>query len=105
MGLDLPADTTGNDWYPLPLGVFQIILMAAGGVFTISGVIGACISCYFEHILAPEVTEQAKRLHDCQINYPRCSIASQEQGLKIITPWKEYFTRDEKPFVAPQPLP
>uniref|UniRef100_A0AC34QYW8 Uncharacterized protein n=1 Tax=Panagrolaimus sp. JU765 TaxID=591449 RepID=A0AC34QYW8_9BILA len=55
--------------------------------------------------LAALLIEQYNRLHDDQLAYPRCSTAAIELGIKIATPWKEYFTRDDKPFVTDSPLP
>ena len=49
--------------------------------------------------------EQFKRVYDDQLNYPRCITAAAEQNIKIVTPWKDYFTRDEKPFITESPLP
>uniref|UniRef100_A0A1I7X827 PK_Tyr_Ser-Thr domain-containing protein n=1 Tax=Heterorhabditis bacteriophora TaxID=37862 RepID=A0A1I7X827_HETBA len=52
------------------------------------------------HFISRLERKEALETRDRMIIPPRCAAKSQEIGLMNVTPWKEYFTR-EQPFIPP----
>ncbi|CAD5225001.1 unnamed protein product [Bursaphelenchus okinawaensis] len=82
----------------LSMKTYQILTIMFSFLLCLGGVIYIIWSFFVERDVKTELKEGRARIEDDMMTYPRCRTAAEEYGLEVVTPWKDYFTRDTKPF-------
>uniref|UniRef100_A0A1I7RSK1 Small integral membrane protein 29 n=1 Tax=Bursaphelenchus xylophilus TaxID=6326 RepID=A0A1I7RSK1_BURXY len=77
---------------------YQVMLITLSLLISLGSAVFIVWTFFVEKGLKSELKEGKRRIEDDMLTYPRCRTAVEEYGMEVVTPWKDYFTREQKAF-------